>query len=428
MRLYKYILPTLAGVLSMTFAACENDTRDIFCQDAATRLSERMKECRDMLVSSEEGWIMEYTPDRNITYGTFVYGLKFTEDAVTVSCELAPGETETSYYKMTGEDGPVLSFDTYNTLIHFFSTPSSGNYQAYDGDFEFRVMDVQPDMVTFQGVRSGNIIRMRRATSDINEYVAKSAEMSDAMFPTQYDGTLGSEAISAHNSLGNRYFEFYYGENEPVGEYYIPTPQGLRFLEPVTINGATFTDLAFNTENYVFTGTADNGTTITITGSLPADYSFYNDYIGTYSVYYRDGARSISNVTVEDDGTGTGYTIKGLSTVFDIHATYDKTNGYMEINSQAVALDGSTEIWICAWGLGAGGSLTWATEAGVYVVKNPEKAGTFSITSNDYSGLRTDSFVVWLINGGSSAGQASAPWLFACNSTQLPYLTSFVKK
>ena len=39
-----------------------------------------------------------------------------------MGCELAPGVFETSLYKMKGDNGPTLTFDSYNTLMHFFST------------------------------------------------------------------------------------------------------------------------------------------------------------------------------------------------------------------------------------------------------------------------------------------------------------------
>lgn len=428
MRLYNKILLAAVAVSSMTMTSCLKDQKDIFCDEPSVRLQKVMDNCQKVLCSSENGWIMEYYPDRDKTYGGFVYGLKFTPAEVTVTCELAPGDIETSYYKMTDDNGPVLSFDTYNTFMHFFATPSSNKYEAYDGDFEFIVLDVTDDLITLKGNRTGNIIYMHRAASDPVQYVADAAEMGDNMFPTMYEGTLGSEQISAFNSLNDRYLEFTVGEGEPVGEYYVPTPTGLHFYNPVTINGATFTDLAFNADTYVFTGTADNGTTMTITGSLPATYSFYNEYIGDFLLSWSSGTRTL-NVSIADDGTGRGYTITGMSNKFTVHGDYDKSNGCMSVYAQPVDMNGSLTVFIAAWDLVGGGNLTWSTDVGMSFVKDPDHPGTFvrePIVSS--TGISPDSFITWYINGSSSAGQAAAPYTFANGSTQLPYITSIVKK
>ena len=79
---------------------------------------------------------------------------------VTVASELFD-EAYTSLYKMTTDNGPVLSFDTNNYAFHYFATPSgssrnlygeSGLYQAYKGDFEFMILSATADEVVLKGL------------------------------------------------------------------------------------------------------------------------------------------------------------------------------------------------------------------------------------------------------------------------------------
>lgn len=449
MRLYKVLLSaSILAASSMMLSSCLKDQDDIFDVDAANRLEQRLADCKNTLVSSEHGWIMDYFPDRDIAYGGWVYGLKFTETDVTVTCELAPGETETSLYKMTNDNGPVLSFDSYNTLMHFFATPtggSGGRYEAYDGDFEFIIMDVKPDLITLRGNRTGNAIYLHRADSDPVQYVSQAANVGENIFQTKFNGTCGSEVIVASNNLGTRYMEFQWEEEKVQdngdkifvangsGAYYVPTPTGIRFMEPVQVSSGSgeVTELSFDTSTFTFTGTDSKGNPITLTGVVDPTYSFFNEYIGNFTLTYNT-SRTI-NIQIEDDGTGTGYIIKNLSTQFDVAATYDKSTGAMAIHTQLVGTQGSNTVWMCAWDLNGGGNLTWSTDAGAKFVKDVDNPGDFVMEddSDAYSGqpFNTDSFIMWTLNSsGSSAGQASSPWVFTSRSSQLARIVKITKK
>lgn len=448
MRLYKVLLSaSILAASSMMLSSCLKDQEDVFDVDANNRLEQRLADCKNTLISSENGWVFDYFPDRNISYGGYVYGLKFTENDVTVTCELAPGETETSLYKMTNDNGPVLSFDSYNTLMHFFATPSGvsgpGGYEAYDGDFEFIIMDVKPDLITLRGNRTGNTMYLRRLDSDPVQYVSQAANVGENIFQTEFNGTCGSDVTFATNDLGTRYMEFQWQEEEKQdngetmmvakasGAYYVPTPTGIRFMEPVQVsaNGGEVTELEFNTTTFTFTGTDSNGNAISMTGVVDPSYSFYNEFIGDFTFYYRDGARSAS-ITIEADAAGTGYIIKGLSKQFDIIGSYNKSTGALAINVQPVGVVGGDTYMLAVWDLANGGSLTWSTDAGAMFVKDPDNPGDFLFKDNSSAydpTFNTDSFIIWRTSS-SGNGQATSPWFFITGNAQLPYISKITKK
>lgn len=75
----------------------------------------------------------------------------------TVGAEVKPGEFSSGLYRLTEDNGPVLSFDSYNDLMHFFATPDSDHPRAYDGDFEFQLFCMSPiDVRKLRGKRTGN--------------------------------------------------------------------------------------------------------------------------------------------------------------------------------------------------------------------------------------------------------------------------------
>ena len=150
MKTHKYFLIGVMAISSLALSSCLKDQEDVFDGNAS-----------ESLMSSENGWALDYYPDRNQSYGGFAYAIKFTGSSATVSSALLPGVSETSLYKMTTDNGPMLSFDSYNTLMHFFATPSGDNYEAYDGDFEFVIDSVASDLVKIHGKRSGNTMYFR---------------------------------------------------------------------------------------------------------------------------------------------------------------------------------------------------------------------------------------------------------------------------
>lgn len=445
MRLYKVLLSaSFLAASTMMLSSCLKDQEDIFEVDPANRLEQRLEDCKKTLISSENGWAFDYFPDRAISYGGYVYGLKFTENDVTVTCELAPGQTETSLYKMTNDNGPVLSFDSYNTFMHFFADPSSDHYEAYDGDFEFIIMDVQPDLITLRGNRTGNTMYLRRLDSDPVQYVAQAATLAGNIFQTEFKGTCGSEEVYAANDLGVRYMEFQWkamekqenGEQLEVvktsGAYYVPTPTGIRFMEPVQVsaNSGEVTELTFNTSTFTFTGTDSNGNAISIKGQVAANYSFFNEFIGNFTIV--DGTGNSLDVEIVDDGTGSGFLIKGMTKACDIKASYNKSVGGIDIKNQTLFEDSQDKYMLL--GTIASGSFypNASGIVGMVAVKDVNNPGTFVFRDNgDLASLGVADVIVGFKMIDAYNGKyylSSAPYNFANGTTSLDSPVKLIKK
>ena len=266
----KHILILLMA-LPLLLTSCLKEQEDIFDDSASMRTEKYLTNAKRVLVSAEQGWILNYYPDREQSYGGTVYTLKFDEKMVAVGCQLDPETTRESTYVLNNEDGPVISFDTYNAFMHYFATPTgssgAGGYEAYDGDFIFIIMNISEDesTITLKGNRSGNIMYMHRLTGDGSEYLKDVVKVEEAMptnFIAEYDGN--PEAVKVTLNRGIATFTT---EEETQQASYIFSPDGLDFYAPITVNGEEITGIQYveDAEQYPVKG----GSTLMLTPIVP---------------------------------------------------------------------------------------------------------------------------------------------------------------
>lgn len=307
--------------LPLMLTSCLKDQEDLFEDSASARTSKYLANVQQVLTSSENGWVLNYIPDRNHSYGGYVYTLKFDADNVTVFSELSTDDkpSVTSSYILNNEDGPVLMFDTYNEYMHLFATPhgssGAGGYEAYDGDFIFIIMDISEDknVITLKGNRSGNIMYMNRLTGEETaaSYINKIKTIKKAMSFKNYEIELESETVSAMytssvQKSGGK-FTFTYMQDDK--EIEIVTPiffalDGIHFCDTVRIYGHEITGLkyvegeienfpAINNEAIVFRTVIPPLSTQFLTGEWYITYSQLGAFAQSYWNYVKSGLDNI---------------------------------------------------------------------------------------------------------------------------------------
>ena len=258
----KKIFLFLLAVTAMMLQSCQIEDKKLFCETPAERVEAYLNEYRELLVTPEEGWLLEYFPEETQAYGGYAYVLKFTKEEVSAWFQLADDVTVpvTSMYKLTQDDGPVLTFDTYNENLHYFATPSVSDYEAMHGDYEFRIMGASDDKseVYLRGKRTDNKYVLKAFSGDPGEYLAKVVEISEGMAAPAYAVTIdGKEAVSG-NITGN-YFTYTLvtaeatettdAVTEDGAMAFCYTDTGANFYEPITINGVTYDKLVYDAAN-----------------------------------------------------------------------------------------------------------------------------------------------------------------------------------
>ena len=150
------LISILATVSFAVLPACQQLEPDAFDKPSSARMSDFLEDIRTTLAAEQYGWTMDYFPGSK--YAGVTYALKFTNQEVTARLETNPTVSETSSYALKTDDGAVLSFDTYNTVLHAYATPDQKKYQAKGGDFEFEIssFDKEKKEIVLIGKRSRN--------------------------------------------------------------------------------------------------------------------------------------------------------------------------------------------------------------------------------------------------------------------------------
>lgn len=286
--------------------SCVQEEKDLFNASASERITKAVNEYRELLAGAENGWLLEYYPEDGYKAGGYAMTAKFTGDGnVALSCEIETfvpaGQVEISEWDIFAEQSVVLSFSTYNRVIHYFCSPSVADVDGMDGDYEFVFFEGDSDRIVLKGKKHGNKITMRRNAGDFdaNVYYSQVTEMSDIVseygqFLLYVEGDSIGKATVADRTL-NLSYQGKEGESAAETKVlaYAVTPKGIRLCEPFTVNGTTMENFEWNTsvERY---DCVDPGASAYFEGYFPPDFQLrYSRFLGRWKMeYFGAGAYS----------------------------------------------------------------------------------------------------------------------------------------
>ena len=432
MKTYKLILSgLLATMVALSAQSCLFEQEDVFDKASSLRLQEAMDKTAEILRTPEKGWYMELYPQVEQEYGGYVFTCKFVGDTVTVHTELdEPGNVAKSFWRMTNDNGPVLTFDTYNDYIHYFSTPSSSSYEAFEGEFQFMIMEASANEVKMRGTRTGNTIILRPLEIEAEEYVEKVQAIDESLIMTGLNGTINGYEVKGVIDTDSRQIDFTLPKTalnvetsdpaEPdttITLAYCLTDSGLRFYKPMEVADVSLYSFILNEDSSL---SSKDAVGVAFKAVFPEGWRPYSSFAGEYTFQYYNYTGSQYKlveipVTLTPNSEKTGFIMSGVNPKFDIVLKYKKSYGVLNMTSQAVGDYNKNKAWMCAWALAAGGTLTWATEAGLQTVWNDsETAPEYYWVNNEDSSYPIDSMLLWQLNSaGSSVGVLSDnDWYF----------------
>ena len=164
-------------------------------------------------------------------------------------------------YELISDNGPVLTFNTFNDVFHIFSTPedlpsTSDNEAGYGhrGDYEFIVMDATDELITLKGKKTGIRVLMTPLADDVDwaTYLNDLKAKARALFNDKFDPLildLGEKRFvvsKASTGIFNMYPEGGDAITETVLYPYLINPDGIRFNKEVEETGVQ--QLYFNEE------------------------------------------------------------------------------------------------------------------------------------------------------------------------------------
>jgi hypothetical protein len=408
----------LAFVALVILPACQQLEPDVFDKPSSTRLSEFLEEIRTTLSSEQYGWTLDYYPGSK--YSSVTYALSFSDQKVTACVEKKPTETETSTYALKTDDGPVLSFDTYNKILHAYATPDSKKYQAKGGDFEFEIrsFDKENKVITMIGKRSRNTCTLRPLTKPAEEYFAGVKSFERSITVPAAAATIDGKEIELYIDNGIRSVTI--GEKDAPKDSlqtvrYVLTENTFRFSEPFKVGNVEFSEWTFDPANETL-----NGSGITFVKFIPAGYITYEQYLGKYTFYYYNATRSFPVQLVEEE-PGLSFRMVGFSTYFEPILTFNGGRGRLDWVKQTIGGSGSLEYILAPWDTNAG-YLTWTEDVGLVGSVEDNSVEDFVVTFADngvWEDYKASGWLLWSMNGDSSAGAVSS-WTTATGSYQVP--------
>ena len=399
---------------------------DSFEESSSARLNTYLENVRTLLQTPSNGWILEYYPGSS--YAATSFALKFTGQKVTAIHEDNVNEDATSTYRLTTDDGPVLSFDTYNTVLHKYATPSASKYQAKGGDFEFDILSYSDEAIILRGKRSRNICTLRPLSKRGDFYLDDVKYMEKTINVAAVSVTIDGEEMIGYLDSGIRSLSIG-GKDQDESELatirYVVTDKGIRFMRPLTLApDASFESWEYDSENTRFTAGGYN-----FDKTIPKGWVSYDDYLGNYTLYY--GGGETMNVTLAQKEKEVTFALKGVSSGFDIEIGYSGGRGRLTWVRQTVGGTGSSEIALCPWDSDAG-YYTWLENVGMYgyVTDTTGVPEAFTVNFADnrvWEDYHVSAWLVMQISGESRTG-ASGKWVFSNGSYQLPGPLSMEKK
>ena len=343
----------LAGLLALSAQSCLKSYVDYFDVSSAERLTAYLADLDEMLGAEPYGWRMEYfVGNEDGDFGGINVALRFVAEKGEVTAMSEEDETAayTSHYVLTRDSGPVLSFDTHNKILHKYGTASSEYYEGRGGDYQFFVVgyDKETKVVNLKGMRNGKFCTLRPLSEPIGDFNARMYSNSRNFYVSSFDGFIDGQMVTGEIDVNNHQFTAYEMEQYGVDDKgqpkydvaqsftvpYIISETGLHFYEPVKIFGKDFEDLDFNFNlEQSDTTLVSKANGVTFKGHIPMDWLPYEFYEGTYTLTYN--TKITVTITLIPTGDRRTFRIKGISSQFDLMATYNVGSGRLELHYQA---------------------------------------------------------------------------------------------
>lgn len=368
-----YFSISLLTIAALLLTGCRSEEDNIFDKTAAERLNEASDIYSKHLMASPNGWAMQYYPTYSdeapdgqgylilfgfnndhsvkVSLGYWPY-YRYEYDATSqqwaynlyYSNQLIE---DTSLWDVITDNGPVLSFNSYNKAMHLFSDPDTNpTGTGIGGDYEFVIVDAPDDAsyMMLKGKKHGtyNLLTPVEVGVDYASYLADVKDFQNKMFAE--DAPTGAlihfgDSIYRMDDANDGLPNIYPYDGDPItNESFNPfliTKRGddyyIRFrdaFERSDMEG-NLQELKYDTSLDKFIGT-DNEQ-FTIEGYSPAE--FFGDYLHETSVYkwtcnvdeeMSDGFQVLMNnlsegiaKLKETDSRKRTYTLTGVSFNYD---------------------------------------------------------------------------------------------------------------
>lgn len=257
------------SLFGAVMTSCTFEQEDYFDESASLRITHMNEQLKDRLVAQSSdgnnGWVIQYFVAGTDEYdfeGFNVFGRFYKDNKVTLASNhryLRNGNANkytehTSNYEMLAEEGPVLSFNTWNDILTVFEDPVDpksapgtlvSNGEGMNGDHNLVLRSYDDATMTFRGERHGALIRFVPCDRPWEEYIAATTKTKNDIATstiTSYYVTNGTDTMY-FAGLNKGYFSYCDRVNDPLVKSTLScvfTPTGFRLHRENNLKGITF--------------------------------------------------------------------------------------------------------------------------------------------------------------------------------------------
>ncbi len=190
---------TALSLMVATLPSCLKDDKANFSGSPATRLDEAVKVNKQILESAPNGWSLGYYAGRNYSGPGFTLTLKFKDGKAYIIGDNKDATTVgVSEYDVVKDQGVVLTFPTYNSVIHELAGASQGYPEGLQGDYEFSILEANSNFIRLRGKKWKNemiLTPIKNQTQE--EFIQKVLTIREGMTTNNYHFILGKDTLSA---------------------------------------------------------------------------------------------------------------------------------------------------------------------------------------------------------------------------------------
>ena len=203
----KHIINTslMCATAAMLSTSCTFEQEDYFDESASLRITHLNEDIQSRLVNQStgenNGWVIQYFvagTDEMDFEGFNLFGRFYKNNTVTLASNhryLRNGNANkytehTSHYEMLAEEGPVLSFNTWNDILTVFEDPVSpssapGRIEqdgvGMNGDHNLVLKSYNENEIVFRGERHSALVRFVPCDRSFEEYIAAVNEFKNSI-------------------------------------------------------------------------------------------------------------------------------------------------------------------------------------------------------------------------------------------------------
>ncbi|MDR1811160.1 MAG: DUF4302 domain-containing protein [Prevotella sp.] len=354
----------LFAAFALALPSCVQTEEDLFDESAALRINHAVADTKELLVSADNGWIMNYFPDESQQGATFL--MKFNSNGVakvaTKNNYVTAYRESEGAWDVISESGALLTFNTYIDIFHLFSDPTSGLGSGLGvglgGDYEFIVMQTSPDKIVLKGKKRGVYIDLRRLPDgqDWPDYFRKLDEMNNRLFNVcvtrlnlSVNDAVFALSVPEENGAVSHIFSMQtVGDDDVISEEAYPfiiTDKGILFSKTITLNGEGIREFVLSDDgNSLVCIDKKAGLDETVNAKITAAQDF--------SDYFFDAIDSGMRWTLSTGENGMSPSVQAayervnqaLATVNNMSLSQASFLYYSKNNTQAVYLETNTKV------------------------------------------------------------------------------------